>query len=189
MNRVDSINRGMDDMKPLDTIDVPSMQGKVSDEEWAIRVDLACAYRMVAHHDRCGDELSRPPGEDRYTDQPPVVERLPQGGGLVFGHQLVDARHVPVGGDDESASDPESRRCIAECRLHRCMVAAGNGGTEAEVSGQQLSGILELARALLPQSIVDCSARLQLAFDLARGGASDERSKRDRHRKHRCCEE
>ena len=26
------------------------MQGKVSDAEWAIRVDLACAYRMVAHY-------------------------------------------------------------------------------------------------------------------------------------------
>jgi hypothetical protein len=59
------------------------------------------------------------------------------------------------------------------------MVAAGNGGTEAKVSGQKLRGILELARALLPKAIVDCSARLQLAFDLAGGGASYERSKRD----------
>ena len=50
MNRVDSINRGMDDMKPLDSVEIPSLEGKVSDEEWAIRVDLACAYRMVAHY-------------------------------------------------------------------------------------------------------------------------------------------
>ena len=50
MNRVDSINRGMDAMKPLDSVDIPSLQGKVSDEEWAIRVDLACAYRTVAYY-------------------------------------------------------------------------------------------------------------------------------------------
>jgi ribulose-5-phosphate 4-epimerase/fuculose-1-phosphate aldolase len=50
MNRVDSINLGMTETKPLDSVEIPSMEGKVSDEEWAIRVDLACAYRMVAHY-------------------------------------------------------------------------------------------------------------------------------------------
>ena len=50
MNRVDSINRGMGDMKPLESVEIPSLEGKVSDEEWAIRVDLAAAYRMVAHY-------------------------------------------------------------------------------------------------------------------------------------------
>lgn len=49
MNRVDNINRGVGDVKPLQSIDIPSMKDKVSDEEWAIRVDLAAAYRMVAH--------------------------------------------------------------------------------------------------------------------------------------------
>lgn len=50
MNRVDDINRGMSGMKALDSVEIPSLQGKVSDEEWAIRVDLAAAYRMVAHY-------------------------------------------------------------------------------------------------------------------------------------------
>ena len=50
MNRVASINRGMNDMKPLDSVEVPSLEGKVSPEEWAIRVELAAAYRMVAHY-------------------------------------------------------------------------------------------------------------------------------------------
>src|SRR5947209_17348617 len=50
MNRVDSINRVMDALKPLDSVDIPSLEGQVSDEEWAIRVDLAAAYRMVAHY-------------------------------------------------------------------------------------------------------------------------------------------
>jgi ribulose-5-phosphate 4-epimerase/fuculose-1-phosphate aldolase len=50
MNRVDAINRGMAKTKPLDSVDIPSLQGKVSDEEWAIRVDLSAAYRMVAHY-------------------------------------------------------------------------------------------------------------------------------------------
>ncbi|MFL6733061.1 MAG: class II aldolase/adducin family protein, partial [Sphingomicrobium sp.] len=37
-------------MRPLETVEIPSLEGKVSDEEWAIRVDLACAYRMVAYY-------------------------------------------------------------------------------------------------------------------------------------------
>ena len=49
MNRVDSINRGVDSVKPLDSVEIPSLEGKVSNEEWAIRVDLAAAYRMVAY--------------------------------------------------------------------------------------------------------------------------------------------
>ena len=50
MNRVDGINRGMSDLKPLSSVQIPSLEGKVSDEEWAIRVDLAAAYRMVAYY-------------------------------------------------------------------------------------------------------------------------------------------
>src|SRR3954453_3596896 len=50
MNRVDSINRGVADAKPLDSVEIPSLEGKVSDEEWQIRVDLAAAYRMGAHY-------------------------------------------------------------------------------------------------------------------------------------------
>ena len=43
MNRVDAINRGMSESATLDSVDIPSLKGKVSDEEWAIRVDLAAA--------------------------------------------------------------------------------------------------------------------------------------------------
>src|SRR5256714_15147754 len=50
MNRVDDINRGVADVKPLESVEIPSLKGKVSDEEWAIRVDLAAAYRMIAHY-------------------------------------------------------------------------------------------------------------------------------------------
>ena len=49
MNRVDDINRGMAGLKALDSVEIPSLEGRVSDEEWAVRVDLAAAYRMVAH--------------------------------------------------------------------------------------------------------------------------------------------
>ena len=37
MNRVDAINRGMNETKTLDSVDIPSLKGKVSDEDWAIR--------------------------------------------------------------------------------------------------------------------------------------------------------
>ena len=50
MNRVDAINRGMGDVRALEDVDIPSLEGKVSAEEWAIRVDLAAAYRLVAHY-------------------------------------------------------------------------------------------------------------------------------------------
>ena len=50
MNRADSINRGMGDAKPIAAVDIPSLKGQVSDEEWAIRVDLAAAYRLVAYY-------------------------------------------------------------------------------------------------------------------------------------------
>ena len=50
MNRVDDINRGMSGTKALDSVEIPSLEGKVSAEEWAVRVDLAAAYRLVAHY-------------------------------------------------------------------------------------------------------------------------------------------
>jgi ribulose-5-phosphate 4-epimerase/fuculose-1-phosphate aldolase len=36
-------------MTPI-ALDVPSLQGKVSQEEWAVRVDLAAAYRLVSRY-------------------------------------------------------------------------------------------------------------------------------------------
>ena len=50
MNRVDAINTGMEKAKALGAVDIPSLKGKVSEEEWALRVDLAAAYRLVAHY-------------------------------------------------------------------------------------------------------------------------------------------
>jgi len=54
MNRVDSMTRGMDQARAATAsegqVDIPSLKGKVGDEEWAIRVDLAAAYRLVAHY-------------------------------------------------------------------------------------------------------------------------------------------
>ena len=50
MNRVDGINRGVSGAQALDSVDIPSLEGKVSDAEWAVRVDLAAAYRMVAYY-------------------------------------------------------------------------------------------------------------------------------------------
>jgi ribulose-5-phosphate 4-epimerase/fuculose-1-phosphate aldolase len=70
MNRVDAINRGVSEMKPLESVDIPSLEGKVSDEEWAARVDLAAAYRMVAYYgwdDLIFTHLSaRIPGPDHH---------------------------------------------------------------------------------------------------------------------------
>jgi len=54
MNRVDSMTRGMNQARAATAsegrVDIPSLKGKVSDAEWAIRVDLAAAYRLVAYY-------------------------------------------------------------------------------------------------------------------------------------------
>jgi hypothetical protein len=39
MGRVDAINRGMDKVSPLASVEIPSLQGRVSEEEWKVRVD------------------------------------------------------------------------------------------------------------------------------------------------------
>ncbi len=48
MGRVDAINRGMTELSPLQSVEIPSLQGKVGDEEWRVRVDLAEAQAMLA---------------------------------------------------------------------------------------------------------------------------------------------
>jgi ribulose-5-phosphate 4-epimerase/fuculose-1-phosphate aldolase len=50
MNRVDDMNRGLSGARAIEQLDIPGLEGKVSDEEWAIRVDLAAAYRLVAYY-------------------------------------------------------------------------------------------------------------------------------------------
>jgi hypothetical protein len=43
MNRVETIERGMGEVPAMAEVEIPSMKDKVSEEEWAIRVDLAAA--------------------------------------------------------------------------------------------------------------------------------------------------
>jgi ribulose-5-phosphate 4-epimerase/fuculose-1-phosphate aldolase len=50
MGRIEAIERGMTELSPLASVEIPSLEGKVSDEEWKVRVDLAAAYRLIAHH-------------------------------------------------------------------------------------------------------------------------------------------
>lgn len=47
INRAVSVNPGFDIADPTT---VPSLKGKVSDEEWALRVQLAATYRLCAMH-------------------------------------------------------------------------------------------------------------------------------------------
>jgi ribulose-5-phosphate 4-epimerase/fuculose-1-phosphate aldolase len=50
MGRVDAIGNGMANLSPLATVEIPSLEGKVSAEEWKVRVDLAAAYRLIAYY-------------------------------------------------------------------------------------------------------------------------------------------
>ena len=49
MGRIEAINRGMSEIGPLASVEIPSLEGKVSEAEWKVRVDLAAAYRLIAH--------------------------------------------------------------------------------------------------------------------------------------------
>jgi ribulose-5-phosphate 4-epimerase/fuculose-1-phosphate aldolase len=49
MGRVDAMARGME-VSPLASVEIPSLEGKVSADEWKVRVDLAAAYRLIAYH-------------------------------------------------------------------------------------------------------------------------------------------
>jgi ribulose-5-phosphate 4-epimerase/fuculose-1-phosphate aldolase len=48
MGRVDAMTKMT--ATPLNSVEIPSLEGKVSAEEWKIRVDLAAAYRLVAYY-------------------------------------------------------------------------------------------------------------------------------------------
>ena len=51
MNRVDAMNRSIgEEAVAMSEVEIPGMKDKVSEEEWAIRVDLAAAYRLVAYY-------------------------------------------------------------------------------------------------------------------------------------------
>ena len=49
MGRVDGVGRSMAGVTPLDSLEIPSLKDKVPEAEWKVRVDLAAAYRLVAH--------------------------------------------------------------------------------------------------------------------------------------------
>lgn len=49
MGRVEAIAGNLAEARALSTVEIPSLKGKVSEEEWQVRVDLAAAYRLVAH--------------------------------------------------------------------------------------------------------------------------------------------
>ena len=50
MGRVDAIGASMANLSPLASLEIPSLEGKVSPEEWKVRVDLAAAYRLIAYY-------------------------------------------------------------------------------------------------------------------------------------------
>ena len=50
MGRVDNLAKSMAEAHALSTVEIPSMQDRVSPEEWKVRVDLAAAYRLVAYY-------------------------------------------------------------------------------------------------------------------------------------------
>jgi ribulose-5-phosphate 4-epimerase/fuculose-1-phosphate aldolase len=70
MGRIEAMSAGMERVTPLASVQIPSLEGKVPEEEWKVRVDLAAAYRLVAYYgwdDLIFTHLSaRVPGPDHH---------------------------------------------------------------------------------------------------------------------------
>ena len=122
MNRVDNINRGMERLEAA-RIGRHSARSKdkVSDEEWAIRVDLAAAYRMVAHYgwdDLIFTHLSaRIPGPEHHFLLNPYNLMFEEVTALVAGQGRrqrqsgrADAVHHQSGGLHHPFGDPHGAR-------------------------------------------------------------------------------
>jgi ribulose-5-phosphate 4-epimerase/fuculose-1-phosphate aldolase len=69
LKRIEALE-SMAELRPLAAVEIPSVKYKVSAEEWALRVELAAAYRLVAHFgwdDLIFTHLSaRIPGPDHH---------------------------------------------------------------------------------------------------------------------------
>jgi ribulose-5-phosphate 4-epimerase/fuculose-1-phosphate aldolase len=50
MGRVEAMAKDMARVAPLASVEIPSLEGKVAEAEWKVRVDLAAAYRLIAHY-------------------------------------------------------------------------------------------------------------------------------------------
>ena len=50
MGRIDAMARNMAEAHALSTVEVASLEGKVSAGEWKARVELAAAYRLIAYY-------------------------------------------------------------------------------------------------------------------------------------------
>ena len=76
MGRIEAIERGMTELS-LSSVEIPSLEGKVSEAEWKIRVDLAAAYRLIAHYgwdDLIFTHLSaRVPGPSTISCSTPTI--------------------------------------------------------------------------------------------------------------------
>ena len=106
----------------LSTVEIPSMQDKVSAEEWKIRVDLAAAYRLVAHYgwdDLIFTHLSaRVPGPEHHFLLNPYQSDVRGGDRLQPGqgrHERQSGRADAVHHQRRPAS-PSIRRCTWRAR-------------------------------------------------------------------------
>ena len=157
------------DRRRSSAVEIPSLKGKVSDEEWAIRVDLAAAYRLIAYYgwdDLIFTHLSaRIPGPEHHFLLNPynlmfeeVTASLAGQGRHRRQSGRADAVHHQPGRLHHPFGDPHGARGCA------C------GDASAHAAGQAVSAHAE---GLLPLTQTAMLVRGDLAFHDYEGVAVD----------------
>ena len=130
---------------------------------------------QARRHNRRGDKLAWRTAQDRDSAHSAGIEWLPERLGFSGEARVSQAMNASVQRDNECTLHPKPGRGIVQRRLHRGRIAGRDGRAEPEVPCKQLSCALKLAGTLLPEPVIDGTARLKLALDLPGRGAGNER--------------
>ena len=117
-------------------------------------------------HNRRRRHLPRVPADRHYAGILTVVECVPKPCDFALKRRVGDAADSPVGAHHRRQIGVEPVLEVGQRRGGRRTVTSRRGFTKTEVVRQELSRVLHLLRALLPQSVIDSAACDQLALDL-----------------------
>src|SRR4028119_168132 len=169
MNRAETMTRGIAGAAPITELEIPSLEGRVSDEEWAIRVDLAAAYRLVAYYgwdDLVFTHLSaRIPGPEHHFLLNPY--------NLMF-EEVTASSLVKVGMDGRPVGETVFNTNAAGFTIHSAVhMARPDANAVIHLHTPHGQAVSAHAEGLLPLTQTAMLVRGDLAFHDYEGVATD----------------